>query len=331
MKTVMIFASNCFSGSDLVDLLLEERDYRVIGVGRSPERPEAMHAYRRREDLSRFTYHQLDLNRDADAICDLIDEAKPSYVVNFAAQGEVGTSWQYPERWFQTNAVAVARLTNHLRKCETLERYVHISSPEVYGSCEGHLTEDAPVNPSTPYAASKAAGDMMVSTLVKGFDFPAVFIRATNVYGAGQQLYKILPRSVIYLKTGRTIELHGGGHAVKSYIHIRDVSRGELAAMEQGETGSIYHLSPDGSGIAIRDLVEMVCDRMGRSFEESTSIVSERLGQDKAYLIDSSRARSGFGWRPEISMEQGVSEVIDWLERYWEDLAEEPRDYIHVA
>src|SRR5439155_21267311 len=156
---------------------------------------------------------------------------------------EVGPSWAHREHCFQTNAVAIAALGNFLEDQKWLKRYVHISSPEVYGTCEGTVKEDHRMDPSTPYAASKSAGDLMLFTLVKNFDFPLVMIRGTNVYGAHQQLFKIIPRSAIYLKQGRTIELHGGGVAVKSYIHIRDVSRGELAAMEKGRSGQLYHLS----------------------------------------------------------------------------------------
>src|SRR5581483_11247187 len=105
-----------------------------------------------------------------------------------------------------------------LRKQTYLGRYLHVSSPEVYGTCEGTVTESAPMNPSTPYAASKASADLLLETFRKQFRFPLLTVRGTNVYGARQQLFKIIPRTVIYLKSGRRIELHGGGKAVKSYI-----------------------------------------------------------------------------------------------------------------
>ena len=207
---------------------------------------------------------------------------------------------------------------------------MHISSPEVYGTCEGRVREDAPLDPSTPYAASKAAGDLMLSTLVKNFRFPLVTVRATNVYGARQQLFKIIPRTAIYLKLGRTIELHGGGGAIKSYIHIRDVSRGELAAMESGRAGEIYHFSPD-RGVAVRDVVRRICDRMGKSFDRATKTVAERLGQDRAYVIDSSKARDELVWRPRIGLGEGLDQVIGWIEEEWEDLREQPLEYAHRA
>jgi dTDP-glucose 4,6-dehydratase len=198
----------------------------------------------------------------------------------------------------------------------------------VYGTCEGTVNEQAPLNPSTPYAASKAAGDLMLFTLVKNFSFPLVMIRATNVYGAHQQLFKIIPRSAIYLKLKKQIELHGGGQAVKSYIHIRDVSRGDLAAMERGRSGEIYHLSPD-HGVKVREVVEMLCNRMGVDFDKATKTVEERLGQDRAYVIDSSKARAELGWRPAVSLQSGLDGVVDWVEREWPRIQSEPLAYMH--
>lgn len=327
-KTVVVLGSNSFSGSDFIDLLLEESDYTVVGISRSPEKSALFLPYKRREVSARYRFAQLDMNREMPEIQALLAETRPAYIVNFAAQSEVAPSWEHPEQWFMTNAVAIAALSNFLKEQLWLERYVHISSPEVYGTCEGRVLEDAPLNPSTPYAASKAAGDLMLGTLFAHFSFPVVSIRATNVYGAHQQLFKIIPRSAIYLKQGRTIELHGGGHAVKSYIHIRDVSHGERLAMERGTPGEIYHLSPDG-GVAVRDVVKTICDLMGKDFEQCTNTVAERLGQDRAYVIDSEKARQAWNWSSRISLEDGLRGVIDWVESGWEEMRKEPLDYIH--
>ena len=270
------------------------------------------------------------MNRDAGDLLALLDREKPEAIVNFAAQSEVAPSWDHPEHWFQTNTVALARLVNHLRRQKYLKRYVHISSPEAYGTCVGRVTEDSPLNPSTPYAASKAAADFLLRTYAVQFGFPLVTVRATNVYGARQQLFKIIPRSAIYMKLGRTIELHGGGRAIKSYIHIRDVSRGEKLVLERGRVGHIYHLSPDG-GVEVRTVVRMICERLGMGFESATRTVDERPGQDAAYVIDSTKARTEFGWRPAISLDEGLTEVVDWVSRYWSEIAGKPLEYRHCA
>lgn len=331
MDTVAVIGSNSFSGSDFIDHLLVDTKYRILGISRSAEKNDLFLPYKKRHDLlSRYSFHRFDLNQDMAALTEFLAREQPAYIVNFAAQSEVAPSWKNPEHWFLTNGVAIAALGNFLKDQKWLKRYVHISSPEVYGTCEGTVTEQHPVNPTTPYAASKAAGDMMLWTLVKNFEFPLVMIRATNVYGAHQQLFKIIPRSAIYLKSGRTIELHGGGVAIKSYIHIRDVSRGELAAMERGRNGQMYHLSPDG-GVAVRDVVQLICQKLGRDFAASTKTVAERLGQDKAYVIDSTKARTELGWRPQVSLDQGVGGVIGWINEEWPRIEKETLDYVHKA
>lgn len=329
-EKVVVLGANSFSGQDFVDLLLENPRFRVIGVSRSPERSSAFLRYKGRKDLSRYRYAALDLNLQMGPLLDLLDAERPGWIVNFAAQSEVAPSWDHPEHWFQTNTVALAALVNHLRRKDYLRRYLHVSSPEVYGSCEGTVTESAPVNPSTPYAASKAAADLLLQTYRKQFGFPLLTVRATNVYGARQQLFKIIPRSVIYLKTGRMIELHGGGKAVKSYIHIRDVSSGELAILEKGEVGALYHLSPD-RGIEVREVVRIICERTGKSFDASTRIVDERPGQDRAYVIDSTRARRELGWSPRVTLVEGLGEVAGWVDQFWPELSTHPLEYRHKS
>lgn len=327
MKKVLVIGSNSFSGSDFIELLLEQGEYEVVGISRSSEKSALFLPYKRRNSPN-FRFHQIDLNKDISLLALLLKEFRPEYIVNFAAQSEVAPSWEHPHHWFQTNAVALTQLANLIKEASYLERYVHISSPEVYGTCVGNIKEDAPLNPSTPYAASKAAGDLSLFAFAKNFPFPLTMVRATNVYGAYQQIFKIIPRSAIYLKLGKLIELHGGGHAVKSYIHIRDVSYGELAVMEKGRKGEIYHLSPD-QGIAVRDVVRMICETMGVDFCKTTKEVTERLGQDKAYTIDSTKARTELGWAPRISLSEGITGAVSWIEKSFDEISKQPLSYIH--
>lgn len=327
MKKVVVIGSNSFSGSDFVDLLLEEGEYEVMGVSRSEEKDPLFLAYKKRE-CKNFAFHQVDLNRDLDRLEILLDQFRPEYIVNFAAQSEVAPSWKYPHHWFQTNAVSLTSLANRLKEKEYLKKYVHISSPEVYGTCEGFITEKAPLNPSTPYAASKAAGDLSLFTFVKNFQFPMVMIRATNVYGPHQQLFKIIPRAMIYMMQQKKIPLHGGGGAVKSYIHIRDVSRGELLAMEKGASGEIYHLSPE-QGVSVKSVVQTIAEHLGLRFDQVVEVVEERLGQDTAYTIDSTKARKELGWRPTISLDQGLKETLTWVKEFYKEIEKLPLEYIH--
>lgn len=330
MEKIVVLGSNSFSGQDFVDRLLDEPHLQVIGVSRQPEKEPLFLRYRTHTDLARFRYRQLDMNRDIEALIGFLDQERPDTIVNFAAQSEVAPSWEHPEHWFQTNTVALSRLVNALRRQDYLKRYLHISSPEAYGSCVGTVTETTPDNPSTPYAASKAAADMILQVYHKQYGFPVQWVRATNVYGARQQLFKIIPRAAIYMKSDRTIQLHGGGVAVKSYIHIRDVSDGELAILRKGRLGERYHLSPD-YGIAVRDVVSKIAEGLGKRFEDVTEIVAERPGQDAAYVIDSSKARGELGWQPRVSLDAGIAETVAWVDANWDAIRAQPLDYRHQA
>ncbi len=340
MPTVVVLGASSFSGRDFVDLLLKETKHKVVAVSRkgyskrrSPYRLRRLHPLAYRDIGEQLNeWDDFDLNKDMGELTDELDECRPEMIVNFAAQSEVAPSWDTPEDWFQTNTVALAKLVNHLRKQTYLKKYLHVSSPEIYGSvggARGGITEEeAEYNPSTPYAASKAAADMLLSCYHRQFGFPLVTVRSTNVYGARQQLWKLIPRTIIAIKQGRKIQLHGGGRAVKSYIHVRDVSRGELAILERGRVGEVYHLSPD-KGEKVFDVVRMIAAKMGKSFVDVVENVPERIGQDAAYVIDSSKARTELGWLPSIDIVDGIKETIAWVEENWDAIKDQPLEYSH--
>ena len=322
----VVIGSNSFSGSNFIDFILQKGN-QVLGISRSPEPHQVFLPYRKHIN-EMFDFQQLDLNHDLEEIVSSIHSFRPDYIVNFAAQGMVAESWQYPEHWFQTNVVANIKLHDKLRKCDFLKKYVHISTPEVYGNCQGIIKENTLYNPSTPYAVSRAAADMSLMTFKKAYDFPVVFTRAANVYGPGQQLYRIIPRTILYFLIGKTLELHGGGVSVRSFIHINDVSDGIIKAARKAEAGEIFHFST-GNNISIKSLVELIAQLMDVSFKERVEIVNERPGKDAAYLLDVSKAKKILGWEAEISLEEGLVETISWIRDNLEELKKEPLEYIH--
>jgi dTDP-glucose 4,6-dehydratase len=326
MDTIFVVGSNSFSGASFVDFALS-KGARVIGTSRSAEPIPAFLPYKW-HNHENFAFHQLDLNKDLPAIASMMREVKPAYVVNFAAQSMVSESWANPGDWFMTNAVSTVKFHDELRKSDFLKRYVHISTPEVYGSCSGFVKEDFPFNPSTPYAVSRAAADMSLKTFSATYNFPVVTTRAANVYGPGQQLYRIIPRTILFILLGRKLQLHGGGTSTRSFIHMRDVSDATWRIMEGGKNGDTYHISTSDV-ISIRDLVAQICTRLNVRFEDHVEVVGERLGKDSAYHLESSKVRAELGWKDQISFDQGLNECIAWVSDNFDALKANPYDYLH--
>ncbi len=326
MEKCFILGSNSFSGASFASHALTQ-GLAVFGVSRSPEPADVFLPYKW-QPHKRFQFDRLDLNHDLDRIMERIAEFRPDFVINFAAQSMVAESWEHPEHWYQTNVVANVRLHDRLRHLDFIRKYVHISTPEVYGSCMGNVTEEFPFNPSTPYAASRAACDMHLMTFFRNHRFPVVFTRAANVYGPGQSLYRIIPRTILFIRLGRKLQLQGGGRSVRSFIHIRDVADATLRIAREAQPGEVFHLSTN-IRVSIRELVEMICSKMGAKFRDVVEMSDDRPGKDAAYLLDSGKARVALGWSDTMSLEQGVEETIRWVDNHIDVLKTQPMQYIH--
>ena len=328
MQTIFVIGSNSFSGATFTDFALQQ-GARVLGISRSHEPIDAFLPYKW-HDHANFKFYPLDLNKHLAEITALIQDVKPAYVVNFAAQSMVGESWQNPGDWFTTNVVSTIKLHDELRKCDFLKRYVHVSTPEVYGSCSGFVSEDFPFNPSTPYAVSRAAADMSLRTFRAAYDFPVVTTRAANVYGPGQQLYRIIPRTILFILLGKKLQLHGGGVVTRSFINMRDVSAATYKIMQNGHNGETYHISTN-EVISVKALVDRIFTKLDVNFEDHVEMVVERVGKDAAYHLASTKIRTQLGWQDHVSLDEGLDECIAWVKSNFDVLKTEPYAYQHKA
>jgi dTDP-glucose 4,6-dehydratase len=325
--TVLVIGSNSFSGASFIGASLE-RGNKIIGLSRSQEAPPVFLPYKWNTEQSAFQFQQLDLNNDLDEIVSLIKKEKPSTIVNFAAQSMVGQSWETPEHWFQTNVVSTIKLHNCLRHMDFLDKYAHITTPEVYGSTSGFIKEDTPYNPSTPYAVSRATADMNLKCFFETYGFPVVSTRAANVYGPGQQLYRIIPRAILFILLAEKLQLHGGGLSERSFIHMDDVSDATWKIIDGGKIGETYHISTNEI-ITIRELVERICDKLGADFSQSVDVVGDRLGKDSAYKLDSTKIRESLSWVDTIDLDSGLDSCIRWVKDNLDTFKSQPFDYQH--
>ncbi|TMA30464.1 MAG: NAD-dependent epimerase/dehydratase family protein [Deltaproteobacteria bacterium] len=295
--------------------LLENADpERVVSVGRNPERPEAF-SLNVGEGDPRYSYHAIHVTYELDRLLELFDAERPQVIVNFAAQGEGAVSWKKSWRFFETNAVALAKMTEEVAERDYLERWIQIGTSELYGSVDFAATEDTPIQPTSPYAASKAAGDMHLLSISKVLGFPMNIIRPSNAYAPGQLLHRVIPKAVVCGLTGRKLPLHGGGRARKSYIHARDLGEAIHRVATRAPLGRVYNAGPPAP-IAIRDLVARAAAAMDLTLEELCEITDDRLGQDAQYWLDSSAIQKDVGWEPRIDLDTGLREMVEWGRKY---------------
>jgi dTDP-glucose 4,6-dehydratase len=327
MKTYVILGGNGVFGIHAAFYLLEHANpKKVICVGRNPEKPPAFTLSLGKGD-PRYAYHQIHVVYEQDRLFELFDAEKPSVIVNFAAQGEGAASWSKSWRFYETNATALAKMTEELKSRSYLKRWIQIGTSELYGSCDFPAKEDTPIRPTSPYAASKAAGDLHLLAVSKVLKFPMNIIRPSNAYAPGQLLHRVIPKAILCGLTGTRLPLHGGGRARKSYIHARDLARAIHLVSEKAPLGTVYNAGPD-KPISIRDLVALVADELQMSFEQLCDVTEDRLGQDAQYWLDSSAIKRDVGWEPQISLKQGIREMIDWGKKYLNDLRGVSTDYV---
>ena len=334
-EKVLVIGSNSFSGSHFVDQCIR-KGHQTWGISRSKEPSSHFLPYiwdysknHLKDNKAKYTFHRLDMNKDIEAIFELIQQVEPEIIVNFAAQGMVAESWNQPIDWYETNLLAQVRLVSELKDKKFIKKYVQISTPEVYGDTgENWRKEDFMYNPSTPYAISKAACDMHLKCLHESYGFPVIYTRAANVYGPAQQLYRIIPKTIISAVGRRKMILHGGGITKRSFIHIKDVSSATLQLALEAKPGTIWHIA-SRNDITIKELVLKIFEACKGDYQECVEIGEERKSKDSRYRISSENLRSTYNWNTKITLEEGINETIDWVKSNWSYIKNLDTTYVH--
>lgn len=241
-------------------------------------------------------------------------------IVNFAAETHVDRSIDGPTPFLSTNVVGAGVLFDAARR-HRVERVLHISTDEVYGSIDvGSFREDDPLRPNSPYAASKAGADLLARSWSETYDHPISVTRTTNNYGPHHYPEKVIPLFITNLMEGATLPVYGDGANVRDWLHVTDNARAQWVVLMEAAPGSVVNVG-GGNELSNRELALRLAAAFGRG-EDAIDFVTDRPGHDRRYSVDTSRIRQ-LGWRPDISLEQGLADVIDWYranEDWWRPL-----------
>jgi dTDP-glucose 4,6-dehydratase len=305
-----------FIGSAFVRMVLKERsDVRltVLDAMTYAANPENV---REVAGDARYRFVRGDIC-DAASVREALD-GTASAIINFAAETHVDRSILAPEQFLKTDILGTHVLLEAVRE-QGIERFVQVSTDEVYGDIEqGSSVEDHPIRPRSPYAASKAGGDLQVLAYRATFGTPVLITRGSNTYGPYQYPEKLIPLFVTNLIDDTPVPVYGDGRQVRDWLHVDDHARGILHVLEAGELGEIYNIGGGNSRENV-EITKVLLAATGRSWETHVRHVTDRAGHDRRYSLDASKA-ARLGWSPAVAFERGLLETVEWYranEAWW--------------
>ena len=286
-------------------------------------------------DSGRYAFEHVDI-RDRAALDRVFAQHKPDAVMHLAAESHVDRSIDGPGAFIETNVNGTYHMLEAARAYWTAAgrpegfRFHHISTDEVFGTLgdTGKFTETTPYSPNSPYSASKAASDHLVRAWGETYGLPVVLSNCSNNYGPYQFPEKLIPVVVLNALAGKPIPVYGQGVNVRDWLYVEDHAAALLLVVQKGAVGRSYNIGGENEARNI-DLVRMICAILDRkrpkpgSYADQIAFVTDRPGHDARYAIDPSRIRAELGWRPSVTLEEGLEKTVDWYlanEPWWRAL-----------
>jgi dTDP-glucose 4,6-dehydratase len=280
------------------------------------------------EHGERYEFFKADI-ANADQMDALMTEHSFYAVINFAAESHVDRSINDPQNFIHTNVVGTSTLLDCARR-HGVQRFIQISTDEVYGSlgATGKFSEQSPLDPSSPYSASKAGADLLALGCHKTYGQEVLVTRCSNNYGPYQFPEKLIPLMIVKAMRDEALPVYGDGMNVRDWIHVEDHCAGIVAVLFEGKPGTVYNFGGD-SEMPNLETVRLILHRLGKP-QSLISFVTDRLGHDRRYAIDSSFAKRELKWKPLHNFREGLEATIDWYldnRSWWEPLLERTGRY----
>jgi dTDP-glucose 4,6-dehydratase len=270
-------------------------------------------------DLSRYEFVQGDIC-DSQVVSELLKDV--DVVVNFAAESHVDRSISGAADFVQTNIVGVQVLLDAIKASGRKIRLLQVSTDEVYGSIEsGSWTEDRPLQPNSPYSASKASGELLARSYNKTHSMDVVITRCSNNYGTHHFPEKLIPLFITNLIEGKKVPIYGTGENVRDWLHVDDHCRGIYQVLINGTSGEVYNIGGGGE-LTNNEITSLILEAMGAD-ESSIEYVEDRKGHDLRYSVDWTKINREMGYEPKVKFEDGLRETIQWYrdnEAWWKPL-----------
>lgn len=274
------------------------------------------------ENISNYHFVQADIT-DRNTIIHLFKKEKFDFVVHFAAESHVDRSISDPEIFVRTNVIGTQVLLDAAKQV-CVEKFVHVSTDEVYGELDYNpmlfFTEDSPLQPNSPYSASKASSDLLVRAYHETYGLPINITRCSNNYGPYQFPEKLIPLTVSRVLNNQKVPIYGKGHNIRDWLHVYDHCSALDLVLHAGRDGDIYNIGGHNERSNI-EVVRTIIQELGKS-EQLIEFVADRLGHDQRYAINPTKIEN-LGWKPRHTFESGIKQTIKWYveqEKWWKQI-----------
>jgi len=264
---------------------------------------------RLKEVKGKFKFYKIDIC-NKNGVGSIFAKEKPDIVVHFAAESHVDRSIDDATPFIYTNIKGTQILLDASRNYK-VSKFIHISTDEVYGEIlNGKFSENSLIKPNSPYAASKAAADLLVQSYIRTYKFPAIIVRPSNNYGPWQYPEKLIPLAILRIFEQGKVPVYGKGQNVREWLYVDDCARGIMMIMRKGKIGETYNLGSACESKNI-DTVKLLLKTLGVS-QDRFEFVKDRLGHDIRYSLNSGKVTRELGWEPSIELAQGLKLTVDW-------------------
>jgi len=314
MKKIIVTGGLGFIGSNLVDLLIQ-KNFFVINIDKISY---SSNFYNVKEFKSSRRYKFIKCNIGEDKFKKILLKYKPACVFNLAAETHVDRSIDNPESFIQSNIVEVYNLLENFKKYSKKfkTKLIHISTDEVYGDVtKGRTSEKYPYQPSSPYAASKAASDHLVSSYVRTYNIPAIITNCSNNYGPKQHPEKLIPKLIYNIINNKALPIYGKGTNSREWIYVKDHCEALLKIFQKGKIGNFYNIGSNKnlSNIEVcKNLLSYSKKIMNIGSNVKIEFVKDRPGHDIRYALNSNKLRKELNWKPKTNFKNGIKETINW-------------------
>lgn len=310
MKSILVTGGLGFIGSNFIKHIFNKYNYNIFNVDL---KTYAANYENIREEIiksGRYNLSICDIN-DTDHIRKLINKNNINYIVNFAAESHVDNSINDSTPFVQTNINGTHSLLTLLHDCPSVERYLQVSTDEVYGSLteeDDPFTENTPLQANSPYSASKASADLLCRSFYETFNHPILITRCSNNYGPNQHEEKLIPLMIKKAKAGEKLPVYGDGRNIRDWIHVSDHCSGIDAVLHNGKLGEVYNIGGKNEVRNI-DIVKTILKLLEKD-DDQIEFVKDRLGHDWRYAIDNSKIQNELNWLPSVSFQSGLKKLI---------------------